>query len=72
VSNFIEREFGSMVGKTIKEVRPLTEAEYEDLYWHNNGQGFVVIFTDGTCFIPSSDAEGNAPGFLFLGDEVQA
>ena len=72
MSNFIQNEFGGLVGKTVKEVRPMTEAEYGDLYWHNNGMGFVVIFTDGTCFIPSSDAEGNAPGFLFLGEQVAA
>jgi hypothetical protein len=72
MSNYIETEFGGLVGKTVKRVRPLTDAEYREFYWDNNGEGFIVIFTDGTCFIPAADPEGNRPGFLFLADEVAA
>ena len=69
---YIETEFGELVGKTVKQVRPLHQEEYDEFCWDNNGEGFIVIFTDNTCFIPSADPEGNGPGFLFLGDVVPA
>lgn len=68
IEQVINREFGELVGKTVKQVRPLTEVEMEMFGWENNHSdiGFVIIFTDNTCMIPSSDPEGNSPGFAFV------
>ena len=32
-ADYIKREYGSLVGKTVKNIRPLTERECEDLGW---------------------------------------
>ena len=52
-----------LVGKTIKEVRYLTEQEEKDMAWYSSSA--VIIFTDGTHLIPSADDEGNDAGALF-------
>lgn len=63
----VKREFGSLVGKTIKTVRPLTPAEFEMFGWDaHSGEGLIIIFTDNTCVIPMSDPEGNDAGWLEL------
>jgi len=63
---YIARDYGSFVGKTIKEVRPLTKGECEDVGWEFAHEDYaaVVIFTDGTGFVPLRDPEGNGAGFL--------
>jgi len=63
---YIARDYGFMVGKTVKTVRPLTEAECEEMAWDYEHEDYavVVIFTDGTAFIPMADPEGNGSGFL--------
>lgn len=66
-NNYIREEFGSLEGRTIVKVRPLMQEELDDLYWDSTYPAFVIIFDDGSCVIPSADAEGNAPGHLFLG-----
>lgn len=66
--DFINREFGSLVGKTVKKVRLLTETELELFGW-DDGYGecaFLVEFSDGTVIVPSQDPEGNGAGFLFI------
>jgi hypothetical protein len=65
-STFIKKEWGSMVGKTVAEVRRLTEVEMEPFGWglRSGDVPLVVFFTDGTNFIPTCDAEGNGPGWL--------
>lgn len=67
-ATYIEKEWGSLKGKTIEIVRPLTKAECDSMYWHYDGMvdALVVIFTDGTGFIPMCDPEGNGAGFLEL------
>jgi len=64
---YIEREFGSLKGKTIALVRPLTKAECEQFAWDYNydADAMAIFFTDGTIIIPSQDPEGNGAGFLF-------
>lgn len=66
---YIESEWGELVGKTIKTIRPLTRSEAEKFCWEYeaNDEAMVVIFTDGTIVIPSADPEGNGAGFLFVG-----
>lgn len=63
----IKREFGSLVGKTVLRVRPMTISECEMFAWdYRNDYAFLVEFTDGTVIIPSSDQEGNGAGHLFV------
>lgn len=68
--DYIHREFGWMVGKTVADVYSLSSDEILEMGWYESwGQvPFIVEFTDGTCIIPSSDPEGNGPGFLISGN----
>jgi len=65
-TKYIKRDYGSFVGKTIKTIRPLTKEECEDCAWDFDHEHYavVVIFTDGSGFIPMADPEGNGAGFL--------
>ena len=65
---WVKRDFGSLEGKTIKSVRPLTEKECEMFGWEFAYMDYamVLICTDGTAIIPSCDPEGNGAGFLFV------
>lgn len=64
-TEYIEREYGWMVGKTVKHVRILSLEEIEDLGWYVGGEvPFAVFFTDGTYIVPMRDEEGNGPGAL--------
>lgn len=63
----INREFGCLVGKTVKRVRPMTIGECELFAWDFHvDYAFLIEFTDGTVVIPSQDAEGNGSGYLFI------
>ena len=53
----------ALVGKTIKEVRYLTEEEADGLGWDRCS--LVISLDDGTFMYPSQDDEGNGPGALF-------
>lgn len=68
--DYIEREFGWMIGKTVASVARLDPEEIRELGWHESWSvvPFIVEFTDGTCIIPSSDPEGNGAGFLISGN----
>jgi hypothetical protein len=63
---YVARDFGFLKGKTIKGVRPLTEAECEAFGWDFAYEDYAVVveFTDGTGFVPMADPEGNGCGFL--------
>ncbi len=65
-SHYIEMEYGSLVGKTVKQVRTLTDTELKQFMWDGGGSevAFVVFFTDGSFIIPSRDDEGNGAGTL--------
>lgn len=64
--DYVHREWGSLVGKTVETVRPLTKSECEGFGWdYEREDAFVVVFTDGTALIPSQDPEGNGAGHLF-------
>ena len=64
---YIKREFGDLVGKTVGVVRPLTEAEAEQFGWDydHESEAMAIFFTDSTILVPSADPEGNGAGFLF-------
>jgi len=68
-NDYIKKEFGSLVGRTVTAVRPLRQAELEDLCWEDGygSIGFAIILDDGQVLIPSSDPEGNSTGHVFLG-----
>ena len=59
------REF--LVGKTIKSVRYMTDAEMEDFMWYR--KPVIIDFTDGSYMIPQSDDEGNNGGALYTSDK---
>lgn len=65
---WVKRDFGSLVGKTIKTVRPLTKDECEIFGWEFDYSDYamVLVCDDGTAIIPSRDPEGNGSGFLFV------
>lgn len=67
-AKWIERDFSSLAGKTIKRVRPMTKDECEVFGWDFDSEDYamVIIFTDGFCMVPSCDPEGNGAGFLFV------
>jgi hypothetical protein len=52
-----------LVGKTIKNVRYLTDEEMEEFMWYK--RPVVIFFTDGSYMIPSADDEGNDGGAIF-------
>lgn len=57
-----------MIGKTIKNVRPMTDAELDAEGWtpsRAHGRPTVLVLEDGTTLYPSRDPEGNGPGALF-------
>lgn len=66
--NYIQNEFGSLKGKTIALIRPLTEAECKQFAWEYdyNDSAMAIFFTDDTIVVPSCDPEGNGAGFLFV------
>ena len=50
-------------GRTISQVRYLTDEEQEQLGWY--GKSLVIILDDGNGIFASQDDEGNGPGSLF-------
>jgi hypothetical protein len=64
-TDYFARDYASLVGKTVKTVRALTQDELEMFFW-GNYEGMIIIFTDGTAIVPSADPEGNGPGHLFI------
>jgi hypothetical protein len=67
---YLTREYGSLVGKTVKSIRPMTRSECDDLAWEYGYErdACVIVFTDGTAVVPMADPEGNGAGFLAVGE----
>lgn len=65
---YIKKEYGSLVGKTIKEVRALTADEAKIWGWSvtHGTTPSIIVMTDGSVIIPSADPEGNDAGHLFI------
>jgi hypothetical protein len=62
-----------LVGLTIVEVRPMTDAELKGEDWGVNlrhGRPPCLVLSNGTRLYPSSDDEGNDPGALFGVDNM--
>ncbi len=64
---YVDREFGSLIGKTVASIRTMSDTELEEMMWYKGEVGVVLEFTDGTYLILSKDEEGNGAGFGFLG-----
>jgi hypothetical protein len=69
---YIDREYGSLVGKTVSAVRAMTDTELAEFLWYEGEVGIAVGFTDGSFAIVSKDDEGNGAGSLFLGEYATA
>ena len=52
-----------LIGRKIKEVRPMTKKELSAEGWF--AECIVIVLDDGTRIYPSADGEGNGPGKLF-------
>lgn len=65
---YVNREFGSLIGKTVASIRSMSDTELEEMMWYKGEIGVVLEFTDGTYLILSKDEEGNGAGFGFLGN----
>jgi hypothetical protein len=67
-NKYIKSQYGSLVGKTIKEVRALTADEANIFGWSvtHGTTPCIIIMTDGSVMIPSSDPEGNSAGHIFV------
>ena len=59
----------TLIGKTIKGVRDITDEEYDQLGWYKNSNPTAVLeFSDDTYAIVMADPEGNGTGFLDIGE----
>ncbi len=67
IPNYVQKEWGSLIGRTIKDVREMTAVELENMSWDQGGGSVPVVFTldDGTALVPSQDPEGNGPGHIY-------
>jgi hypothetical protein len=57
-----------LIGRTIREVRPMTAAEQSGEGWEDASpweRPVVLVLDDGTRLYPARDPEGNGPGALF-------
>lgn len=62
-----------IVGTTIKEIRPMTQAELTEEGWEGHrGETLVIILSNGVKLYPSSDYEGNSGGVWFGKDKEEA
>jgi len=50
-------------GKTVRKIEYLTDDEMNHMGWDSRAP--VIVFTDGSWIIASSDDEGNEAGALF-------
>lgn len=57
-----------LIGKTVSNVRSVTDAEMKTLYWYKSSNPTAIIeFTDGTYALVTADPECNGTGFLDIG-----
>ena len=54
-----------LIGRTIKEIRPLTMEELAAHAWDGSA-GVVIVLDDGTKLLPMRDEEGNDAGALLV------
>lgn len=55
----------TIVGSTVVDIRPMTQAEMNKEGWRKNEIPMVLVLSSGTILYPSMDTEGNDAGALF-------
>ena len=66
---YVKEEYGDhLIGRTIVDVRLMTQDEIDQFGWHSTpfDVPFVVWLDNGTWFIPVRDPEVNGPGDLMI------
>jgi hypothetical protein len=60
----------TVIGTTVRELRPMTEAEMKEEGWtdHRN-EVLVMVLSNGMKLYPSRDYEGNGGGVWFGKDK---
>ena len=74
LTEFLNKEWGQLVGAKLVSIRSATEDEAEDLMsWEFSNHHAIPIleFDNGLSLILSQDEEGNGAGFAFLVEESQ-
>ena len=69
-AEYIQTEYGSIVGATITKVRLMTDEELDQIGW-DAGYGavpMIIELSNGEILIPSQDPEGNGAGHIFVED----
>jgi hypothetical protein len=61
----VNRKVAWPTGRTILQVRWMTEAELVREGWKGKGGGVAFDLNDGGIIYASADSEGNAPGTMF-------
>jgi hypothetical protein len=61
------RQALSLLGKSILNVRYMSEEEANDMMWHK--RPIVIVLNDGSFLIPQADDEGNNGGALWYQDK---
>lgn len=54
------------IGRTVVEVRPLTDEEMEMEGWGKEEPPLALRLDDNTLLVPSADIEGNGPGHFIV------
>jgi hypothetical protein len=65
----MNERFDNLVGKTIAAIRWMTDEEIDMFGWAGQDDAVIVFFSDGSWMVPSSDPEGNGPGFIETGGD---
>lgn len=56
-------------GKTIVEVREMTDEEMESEHWHSSRNPLALVLDNGDILYPSQDPEGSGAGCMFAYQE---
>ncbi len=66
IAKWYHDAYADVIGKTIVDVRPLTDDEFDIVFGGDGWGAHAFVLDDGTCIIPASDEEGNGPGSSFV------
>ena len=62
----VKKEFAGCKGKKILGIRQMTPTELDLYGWDDWDPAIIILVEGGRALVVSQDAEGNAPGMLFL------
>lgn len=70
--DIVERDFGSLRGLTVVNVRAMSRSECEAHGWNYDNPKtripFIITFHDGTTIVPVCDREADDSGWLLVAD----